>query len=327
VTGGAGYIGSHVVAALVEQGHEPLVYDDLSSGYREAIAEVPIVVGDVRDADRLANALSDHQADAAIHLAGRKSPAESLERPGLYFDVNVNGSRVLLDALADAGIEVFVFSSSCAVYGIPERLPVDEASDIRPTTPYGESKALVERMLRWYAPRGVRSATLRYFNAAGASPDGRIGENWDDAINLIPVVLKATLGGGAPVEVFGTDYPTPDGTAIRDYVHVVDLADAHVTAMESLASGAGSLVTNLGTGTGSSVAEVIREVERATGRDVPRRMTARRPGDAPAVWADVRRASTDLGWVARHDLRDIIESAVRWHETHPSGFRGVPARP
>lgn len=326
VTGGAGYIGSHLVRRLTEVGHLPVVLDSLRTGSAGAIGDAELIVGDVRDVGALDAALTAN-VDAVIHMAALKSPAESLRDPGLYFDVNVAGTLAVLEAMRRHGVGVFVYSSSCAVYGMPSRLPIDESAPLAPTTPYGESKLLAERLLPWYP--SIRSAALRYFNAAGAVDDGSLGEDWGAAINLIPLVLRAALGHAEQVEVYGTDYPTPDGTAVRDYVHVMDLADAHVAAMERLNAGSGESITlNLGTGVGASVAEVIRAVEEVTGRSVPTAIGPRREGDPAAVWADPQMAHAVLGWRARRDLRTIISTAVRWHELHPAGLaqRGAIAR-
>lgn len=312
-TGGAGYIGSHVVAALCAAGHEPVVLDNLSSGRRDAIAGVQLVEADVTDLDAVRRVLQDNHFDGAIHLAGLKSPFESLADPLRYFDVNVGGSLALAQAMIESEVPLLVYSSSCAVYGMPERLPLDEGCRTEPTTPYGESKLVTERMLRWLGARGLRTASLRYFNAAGAAADGSIGEDWTRAINLVPVVLKAALGAAPYVEVYGTDYPTDDGTAVRDYIHVVDLAEAHVLALETLAAGQETFTVNLGTGTGTSVREVIAAAERATGTHIPVRTAPRRAGDPARVWANPALAESLLGWRATRSLDEIVGSAAAWH--------------
>jgi len=322
VTGGAGYVGSHVARALVARGWDVVVFDIAETSSTGPMAFVPSVRGDVRDTDFLAATLGDHGTEAVIHLAGLKSVADSLKDPGEYFDTNVRGSLSLCRAMVDRGVRHLVFSGSCAVYGIPGRLPVDESAEISPLNPYGESKALVERFLHWFDETDhLRFMSLRYFNAAGAALDGLTGEDWSRAVNLIPVIMMAALGLRGPVEVFGSDYPTPDGTAIRDYVHVVDLAAAHVLAVEHLHNGGASDFLNLGTGSGSSVLEVIREVERASGRKVPIEVVGRRGGDAPAIWADGTKARRVLGWTPRHGLRSIIETAWAWHasSSHDGG--------
>ena len=319
VTGGAGYVGSHTVRKLHQRGDRVVVLDDLSHGVAAAVADVPLVAGDVGDEALLKDLLGREDIDAVVHLAGSKSVDESLRDPGAYFRNNVTGSLTLLRACVEAGVDRFVFSSTCAVYGNPAELPVTEETPARPETPYGESKLMVERILHWFeSAHGLRSVSLRYFNAAGAAEEGDLGENWDHAVNLVPVVMKATLGVGPPVRIFGTDYGTPDGTAIRDYVHVLDLADAHVQALDRLAHGGPSAVLNLGTGTGASVREVIAAVESASGMRVPAIEAPRRPGDPEAVWADASRAADVLGWAARRSLDDIVRSAWRWHSATAS---------
>ena len=236
VTGGAGYIGSHTVRKLVERGDDVVVLDSLRTGHRAAVGDCPLVVGSVTDAALVAQVLADHAVTSVIHFAGLKNPGESIEHPVRYFRENVTGTLTLLDAMAGAGIETFVFSSSCSVYGTPSTLPVDEAAPLQPESPYGESKRMGEDLLTWFGRcHGIRSISLRYFNAAGAAADASIGETWEQTHNLIPLVIAAALGRRGPVKVFGTDYPTPDGTAIRDYVHVDDLADAHLLALDHLA--------------------------------------------------------------------------------------------
>jgi UDP-glucose-4-epimerase GalE len=308
------------VRQLALAGHEPIVFDSLRTGSPEAAGDAPLIVGDITDPAAVDAAFVGRSIGAVIHLAALKSPFESLADPGRYFAVNTDGTRILLDAMRRHGVAALVYSSSCAVYGIPERLPIDEGAATVPTTPYGESKLLAERMLPWYRAGGLRYAALRYFNAAGAVEDASLGEDWSTAINLVPVVLKAALGHGPPVEVFGEDYDTPDGTAIRDYIHVLDLADAHVAATELLAREDTAVTLNLGTGRGASVREVLSAAERATGRSVPARFVARRPGDPPAVYADPSRAAQVLGWRAERDLDAIVTTAARWHERRPAGF-------
>ncbi len=320
VTGGAGYIGSHTVSRLVAAGHEVVVLDNLATGHAVAVGDVPLVVGDVTDPDAVERVVA-RGIDAVVHFAAHKSVAESVGAPGRYLRTNLGGTLTVLEAMARAGVERFVLSSTCAVYGTPDALPVTESTPTRPENPYGESKLMAERLLPWFErAHRIRSVALRYFNAAGAEPDGSNGEDWSAAANLVPLVMKAALGRLAAVEIYGTDYPTRDGTAIRDYVHVLDLADAHVRALEHLASGGPSAVLNLGTGRGSTVREVIATVEEVSGRPIPTIERPRRPGDPAAVWADAGAAERVLGWQARFDLREIVESAYTWHRRHPDGL-------
>ena len=317
MTGGAGYIGSHVARELLDRG-ERVVILDLAPASPAPLAGHPAlnhVAGDMRDGDLLDRILADNAVDSVIHLAARKSVAESMSDPGMYFDNNVGGSLRLLEAMSRRGVRHLVFSSSCSVYGEPERLPVDEQCRLQPANPYGESKLLVERILAWFDRLAeIRYVSLRYFNAAGTSDDGQLGEQWHGAVNLVPVVIEAALGRGPAVQILGTDYPTPDGTAIRDYIHVLDLADAHLRALDHLRSGGSSDVLNVGTGVGSSVQEVIETTAAITARAVPTLLAERRPGDPPAIWADSSRAERVLGWKARRALPEIIESALRWHQ-------------
>ncbi len=314
VTGGAGYIGSHTVRQLRQRGEQVVVLDSLEFGHRESIADTPLVVGDIADTELVAATIADHAVDSIVHFAAYKAAGESFEKPGRYFINNVGGTARLLDAAQRAGVRRVVFSSTCALYGTPERTPVGEDAPIHPESPYGESKALVERMLQWYSVcHGVESVSLRYFNAAGAAMDGSIGEDWTMSLNLVPLAMKALLGKGPALRVFGTDYPTPDGTAIRDYIHVDDLADAHLKALDYLAAGGATTAVNLGTGTGSSVREVLAAAERAAGRPVPAEDAPRRPGDPVGLWADNRKAAELLGWKARYGLDDIVTSAWNWH--------------
>lgn len=321
VTGGAGYIGSHTVRRLVERGDRVVVLDTLERGHRWAIGDVEIVVGDVTDAAFVESALVTHATGAIIHFAAYKSVEESVAQPGLYFRNNVLGTLALLEAARRTNVRHLVYSSSCAVYGTPDRLPVSEDAALRPENPYGESKVLSERLLPWYVEHGVRHVTLRYFNAAGAWPDGSMGEDPTGARNLVPVVLGAAMGRPPVVRIFGTDYPTPDGTAIRDYVHVLDLADAHLASLDYLAAGGPSVTLNVGTGRGASVMEVVETARRITGAPIPTQAAPRRAGDPAAIWADPRRAREVLGWRARFGLDEIIETAWRWQSVHRDGSR------
>ena len=321
VTGGAGYIGSHTVRLLREHGHEVVVLDTMEFGHAEAIEGTPLVIGDIADQDLVAKTVASYGVDGVIHFAAYKAAGESVQQPGRYFVNNVAGSAFLLEALERAGVKRLVFSSTCAVYGTPERLPVDEDQPVRPESPYGETKALVERMLHWYdVTKNWRYASLRYFNAAGAAPDGSAGEDWSTTLNLVPLVMKALLGRAPEVKVFGTDYATPDGTAVRDYIHVDDLATAHLRALEHLSSGGRSDVFNLGTGTGSSVRQVLAAAERAAGRPVPASDAPRRAGDPVALYADNSKARSVLGWAPKYELDDIVASAWAWHSSHPDGY-------
>ena len=320
VTGGAGYIGSETVRLLTARGHEPVVLDTLERGHRAAIDGAPLIVGSVTDGELVERTIRSHQIRSVIHFAALKSVEASFGDPAGYFGTNVGGSFALLGAMSRSGATDLVYSSSCAVYGTPSDLPVRETSELRPENPYGETKLLVERALRWFDGAGVRSVSLRYFNAAGAAFDGRNGEDWTDAPNLVPVVIKAALGRGPAVQVLGTDYPTPDGTAIRDYIHVSDLAEAHVLAVEALADGRPSTTLNLGTGQGSSVRQVIDAVARAAGHAVPTVDAPRRAGDPAAIWADAGRAQAELGWQTRHGLAAIVDTAWHWHASHLDGY-------
>jgi UDP-glucose-4-epimerase GalE len=321
VTGGAGYIGSHTVRLLRERGREVVVLDSMEFGHQAAIGDTPLVVGDIADRETVAELIGAHGVDAVVHFAAYKAAGESMEQPGRYFHNNVAGSAALFDTLAEAGVERLVFSSSCAVYGTPPRVPVAEDAPIAPESPYGESKALSERILAWYDRcHGLRSVSLRYFNAAGAWPDGSLGEDWAQSLNLVPIAMKALLGRRPPLTVHGTDYPTPDGTAIRDYVHVLDLAEAHLKALERLEAGGATTAVNLGTGVGSSVLEVLAAAGGAAGRPVPHEVGPRRAGDPVALFSDTARASSVLGWQARHALDAVVASAWAWHSTHLDGF-------
>jgi UDP-glucose-4-epimerase GalE len=319
VTGGAGYIGSHTTKALAQAGFEPVVYDNLSEGHRWAVQWGPLVEANLSDRTRLLETLRQHSIEAVIHFAAHAYVGESMREPRKYFRNNVTDALVLLDTLLDAGIQTVVFSSSCAVYGLPDALPIAESNPKRPVSPYGESKLFVERALNWYgAAYGLRSACLRYFNAAGADAAGELGELHRCETHIIPLVIEAVLGRGGPVEVFGTDYLTPDGTAIRDFVHVSDLADAHVLALQRLIKEKESFDLNLGTGRGVSVLEVIEAVEKHAGTGVPWRAGLRRSGDPPALVADASLAQSLLGWnPVRSTLEGIVSTAWRWHQRIP----------
>jgi UDP-glucose-4-epimerase GalE len=322
VTGGAGYVGSHACKALAVAGHRPVVYDNLSRGHREAVRWGPLIVGDLHDTARLAAVLGDHRVAAVMHFAAFAYVGESVSAPDRYYRNNVGGTLALLDAMRTAGVGRIVFSSTCAVYGVPDALPIRESTAKAPLNPYGETKLAIERALHWYAEAyGMRTMALRYFNAAGADPAGEIGEDHEPETHLIPRVLRAALGTGDPVEIYGSDYPTPDGTAIRDYIHVSDLADAHLRALDHLAAGGSGGAVNLGTGSGCSVRQVVAAVERIGGRPVPRREAPRRPGDPPELVADPSLARTQLGWQARcSDLETIIATALAW-EARRGGAR------
>ncbi len=321
VTGGAGYIGSHTVRHLRERGDHVVVLDSMEKGHRAAIGDAPLVVGNTRDRALVARIIADHGVEAVVHFAAYKAAGESMSEPGKYFDNNVGGTLALLEALRAAGVRLFVFSSTAAVYGTPRTLPVRENDDVRPENPYGESKVVVERMLGWFdACHGLRSVALRYFNAAGAQPDGSIGEDPRNVQNLVPIVMNVATGRRPNLQVFGADYPTADGTAIRDYIHVLDLASAHAAAMDHLRAHDRSDVFNLGTGSGASVKEVIDAARRITGAAIPTRIVGRRPGDPAAVWADNTKACEVLGWHPRFGLEEIIQHAWGWHSRRPDGY-------
>ena len=321
VTGGAGYIGSHTVRRLQASDHKVVVLDSLEFGHRAAVGNAELVVGDVRDRALVTDLCRSHNVTQVVHFAAYKAVGESMEQPDRYWLNNVAGSVDLIEGVKEAGVRELVFSSSCSVNGTPATLPVDEDAPVAPESVYAETKAMVERILSWYGrTHGLRVVSMRYFNAAGASADGAIGEDWSRAQNLVPLVMKATLGKGPPVEVFGIDYPTPDGTCVRDYIHVDDLADSHIQALGYLRDGGTSTTLNVGTGIGTSVFEVIHATERISGRSVPYTVSSRRAGDPVASYADPKKASSTLGWSATRTLDDIIESAWRWHSTHPQGF-------
>jgi UDP-glucose-4-epimerase GalE len=315
VTGGAGYIGGFTTRLLADAGHEVTVLDTLEAGDARAVGGADLVVGDIRDREAMATLLRERVIQAVLHFAALKSVRASWHEPDRYRAVNVSGTRTLLDAMADAGVGVMVYSGTCAVYGTPRQLPVDETAPVAPLNPYGATKLQAERLVQMAGERhGVRYCSLRYFNAAGASADGRYGEEPEAAVSLVPMAIKAAQGQIPYLSVFGTNYPTPDGTAIRDYVHVQDLAQAHVQALDYLVDGGESEILNLGTGQGMTVRQVIAMTERVAGRSIPVRLERRRDGDPAAIWADSSRANRVLGWRAGLGIEEIVTSAWRWQE-------------
>ncbi len=316
VTGGAGYIGSHTVRQLRQIGREVVVLDSLDTGNADAVLDTPMVVGDIADQDLVIDVCKQFGVDAVVHFAAHKAVGESMSNPTKYWRNNVDGSVRLVDALITAGVHNIVFSSSCSVYGTPDVVPVSETAAIHPESVYAETKAMVERILQWYSVTSpMRSVCLRYFNAAGASSDNVLGEDWTYSANLVPVVMKAALGISGAIKIFGDDYPTPDGTCIRDYIHVEDLADAHVRSLDYLAKGGETTAFNVGTGIGSSVLDVIRSTEAISGTKVPYEVAPRRDGDPVSSFAEPTRVRSVLGWVPQHGLESIIGSAWRWHST------------
>lgn len=325
VTGGAGYIGSHTSKALANAGFEPVVLDNLVTGDRAAVRWGPFVAGDISDTDLVRRTLRDVAPAGVIHFAASAYVGESVANPRMYFQNNVVNTLAFLGTLIDGGVPNIVFSSSCATYGTPDSLPIDERHPQRPESPYGESKRFIERALEAYDKAyGMNWVALRYFNAAGADPDGELGEHHDPETHLIPLAIDAALGRRHAIDIFGTDYPTPDGTAIRDYIHVSDLADAHVRALRYLLDGNSSAAINLGTGRGHSVLEVIDSVARVAGRQVPMRFMPRRSGDPAALVADWQRARSLLGWEPRYQtLDEIVRAAWVARTTPPSVQAGI----
>jgi len=324
VTGGAGYIGSHAVRALVDAGHAVAVLDDLSAGHPEALPKgVPLVRAAIHDRDAVYKLLLEHKADAVMHFAAWLKVGESVQKPIEYFQNNVTGTLAVLEAMRDANVLRFIFSSTCAVYGEPTSVPIVETLEKQPINAYGETKLMIERALPHLERAfGIKWIALRYFNAAGAHPDGAIGEDHADEIHVIPLAIRAATGG-PPLKVFGEDYPTPDGTCLRDYIHVCDLATAHIRALEALERGAASDAYNIGTGTPHSVKSVIDTVSRVVGQPVAWQSAARRPGDPAVLYAASDRAQRELGWRPQYpDLEVIVRHAWQWHSTHPRGYVG-----
>jgi UDP-glucose-4-epimerase GalE len=322
VTGGAGYIGSHAAKALSRAGHQVVVFDNFVAGHREAAKYGELVEGDIVDTAAVRAALGRFGVDAVMHFAAYLDVGESVREPAKYYRNNVGGALSVLEAMAMQSVRAFVFSSTCATYGEHTDMPIVETHAQRPINSYGESKLAVERALPHFErAHGIQSVALRYFNAAGADPEGEIGEDHAPEIHVIPRAIDATAGGRG-LQVFGDDYPTPDGTCQRDYVHVSDLADAHVLALESVVRTGRSAAYNLGTGTPRSVKEVIVAVEEVSGRPVPWTMAARRPGDPAVLYASPHKAQTELGWTPRlPELQSIVRTAWAWHQAHPRGYR------
>jgi UDP-glucose-4-epimerase GalE len=326
VTGGAGYIGSHASKALRQAGYRVVLYDNLSAGHREAALGAPLIEGDVRDVDAVRRALRDSGASAVMHFAAWLVVPDSVRDPIGYYRNNVDGALATLEAMAAEQCGQFIFSSTCAVYGEPVETPIRETHPTAPINAYGQTKLAVEHALPHFERAyGIRSIRLRYFNAAGADPDGELGEDHSPEIHVIPRAFEAA-SGGAPIDIFGEDYPTPDGTCLRDYIHVVDLADAHIRSLRRLEENGASATYNVGTERPTSVRDVIAAVERVTGRTVSQQPAARRPGDPAALFASAERIRKELGWTARRpELDTIVGDAWRWHSSHPQGFGTVSA--
>ncbi len=323
VCGGAGYIGSHAVHQLIAKGEEVVIVDNLQTGHRSAVHQrATFYEGDIRDAALLDRIFTEQNVEAVIHFAANSLVGESMEKPLLYFNNNVYGMQVLLEAMVRHDVDKIVFSSTAAVYGEPKRVPIREDDGTNPTNAYGETKLMMEKMMKWVRrANGVRYVSLRYFNAAGALPDGSIGEDHRTETHLIPLILQVPLGKRAAITIYGDDYPTPDGTCLRDYIHVVDLADAHMCALDYLRRGGESDIFNLGSGSGFSVREMIAAAERATGREIAAKIGARRPGDPAQLVASSEKARTVLGWNPQFtDVAEIIGTAWHWHASHPHGY-------
>ncbi len=327
VTGGAGYVGSHACKVLAQAGYLPITLDDLSTGHSEAARWGPLVIGDIADPYVLRRTIQSFNVSAILHFAASAYVAESCAEPAKYFNNNLVKTIRLLDCAMEAGVNRFVFSSTCATYGVPQEMPIRETHPQNPINAYGESKLSVERVLQWYGRAyGLQWVTLRYFNAAGADPDGEIGESHDEETHLIPLAIEAACNPARSIAVFGSEYPTPDGTAIRDYIHVTDLGVAHKLALEYLASGSESRAFNLGTGRGYSVREVLRATERVSGQNISVREAPARPGDPPVLVADASLAREQLGWSCAHsELSHIIGTAWMWHTRSRTQSKPVAA--
>lgn len=314
VVGGAGYIGSHTCLDLAARGHNPVVYDNLSNGHAEFVQWGPLEVGDIRDRERLDEVIARYRPRCVVHFAALIEVGASIEDPIGFFDNNIAGTMTLLAACQDGGVENFVFSSTCATYGLPQTVPIAETNVQEPINPYGRSKHIVEQILDDLDTHcGLKAVRLRYFNAAGADPQARVGEWHSPETHIVPLAIETAFGRRGAFRIFGSDYDTRDGTCVRDYVHVMDLADAHSRAVEYLLSGGGSTSLNLGTGSGTSVAELIGMVEKVSGRRLAVQHAPRRAGDSPVLVADNSLAKRTLGWVPRYGLKDIVASAWNWH--------------
>ncbi len=321
VTGGAGYIGAHTVRALRQTSRDVVVLDTLERGNKEAVIDADLVVGDIADKNLVAELCHKYKITEVVHFAAYKAVGESMTQPKMYWQNNVDGTVALLDTLIEHGVDRFVFSSSAAVYGTPKSVPVTENEPTKPESVYAETKLAVEKILSSPERSAIKSVSLRYFNAAGASSDNKIGEDWLASQNLVPRVMRALLDQAFLFEVFGDDYPTRDGTCIRDYIHVEDLALAHIKALDYLEHGGKTMICNVGTGEGTSVKQLIEMATKVAQRAVPYTIGARRDGDPVSVYADTRLANSVLDWRATHDLQSIIESAFNWHRTHLTGYR------
>ena len=323
VCGGAGYIGSHAVHQLIGKGEEVVIVDNLQSGHKDAIhPKAKFYEGDIRNSDILDKIFTENKIEAVIHFAANSLVGESMEKPLLYFNNNVYGMQMLLEAMKRHRVDKIVFSSTAAVYGEPSRIPIMESDDTIPTNTYGETKLIMEKMMKWVSrAERIRYVSLRYFNAAGALPDGSIGEDHNPETHLIPLILQVPLGKRACITVYGDDYDTPDGTCLRDYIHVIDLADAHVLALDYLRKGGDSNIFNLGNGRGFSVKEMIEAAKKATGRDIKVVMGNRRMGDPAQLIASSEKAQRILGWKPQYtDVEDVIGTAWNWHQKHPDGY-------
>ena len=323
VCGGAGYIGSHAVHQLIEKGESVVIVDNLQTGHRDAVhPKAKFYEGDIRDSDVLDKIFTENAIDTVVHFAANSLVGESVEKPLKYFNNNVYGMQILLESMVKHSVDKIVFSSTAAVYGEPKRIPILEDDPTEPTNPYGESKRIMEKMMKWVSrANGVRFVSLRYFNAAGAIEDGSIGEDHNPESHLIPLILQVPMGKREHITVFGEDYPTPDGTCLRDYIHVIDLADAHVLAIDYLRKGGESNIFNLGNGRGFSVKEMIEAAKKATGRDIKVEIGARRAGDPAQLIASSEKAKKVLGWRPKYtDVKQIIQTAWTFHQKHPEGY-------
>lgn len=328
MTGGAGYIGSHTALALLEQNRETVIIDSLYQGHKAAIHGGVFYKGDLRDEALLDRIFTEHQIEGVIHFAANSLVGESMKDPGKYYNNNVYGTLCLLEAMVKHGVRAIAFSSTAAVYGEPETVPIKETAPTNPTNAYGETKLAMERMIHWFeSAHGLKYVSLRYFNAAGAHPSGKIGEDHDPETHLIPLILQVALGKRESISIFGGDYPTPDGTCIRDYIHVCDLADAHLLAVDHLIQGGDSGIYNLGNGKGFSVKEVIEIAREVTGHPIPAKMEPRRAGDPAVLVASSDKCKSELGWKpVRTDLKTIIQDAWNWHQNHPNGFNDMAVK-